>query len=1123
MDVGRFLREFGLERYEPAFRENKIDSEILPKLTAEDLKDLGIALVGDRRRLLDAIASLHAEVQTPATETPHVAEAAIGRGSPIAEAERRQLTVMFVDLVGSTELSRRLDPEEMREVIRAYQNTVAGEIGLFDGHVAKFMGDGVLAYFGWPHGHEDDAERSVRAALAIVDTVARLATPAGKALAARIGIATGLVIVGDLIGEGVAREAAVVGETPNLAARLQALAEPGSVIIATGTRTLIGGLFDLADLGTHSFKGYSEPVRAWRVVREGSAESRFEAMHGGTLTPLIGREHEIGLLLERFERARDGDGQVVLLSGEPGIGKSRTVGTLRERLAGEHCLPLSHFCSPFHINSALYPIIGLLERAAGFERDDPPAGRLAKLEALVARAIKDVGESAPLLAALLSIPTGDRYPPLELTPEVQKQRTLKVLLDHLIGLAAQQPVLAVYEDVHWVDPSTLELLGQLIEGIERLPILVVITFRPEFTPPWLSHGNITPLPLGRLARRQGASMIEAVAGGKTLPPEVLDQIVARTDGVPLFVEELTKTLIESGLLQEAGDRYTLNGSLSSLAVPTTLHDSLLARLDRLGAAKETAQLGAALGREFSHELLAAVSPLGDAKLQELLAQLSNAGLLFQRGSPPDATYTFKHALVRDAAYASLLKSRRQQIHSRIAQALKDKFSERVAAAPELLAHHYGEAGLTELAVQYWERAGTRALERSAIIEAVAHYRTGLPLFEGLPEGVRSERELPIQIGLGSALASVKGYANPETGAAYERARELCLEIGEKQRLFPVLYGLWSFELVAARHIKGKQIANQFVELAEQHGELGPLVAAYSALGSTFAYMGSWPDGNQTLEKCITLYDPESHANLKFECADDPCVQANLASALCLWNLGYPDRALMAMDRAVNFAERLQHANSKGYALAVLPMLHYFIENPTATAVAAEACIKFCSETRLPGWEAFPKVWRGWALSHLGHAVQGVAELQEGMEGWYATGSKIISSGFFAALGDAYRMAGNHDEAWRAIESGLRFAEGHAEGFREAELHRLKGLILLSQDNEDLTGAEEHFARALEVARDQQSRSMELRIATDLAGLWQRHGKTGEARELLAPIYNWFTEGFNTPALKNAKALLDSLD
>jgi len=1117
-NLEQWLERLGLGQYAQVFAENNIDFEVLPRLTEDNLKELGLTL-GHRVKLKAAIEALSPDKSSTQPASPLTRQTEL---QP-AEAERRQLTVMFVDLVGSTELSRRLDPEEMREVIRAYQNAVAGEIELFDGHVAKFMGDGVLVYFGWPHGHEDDAERSVRAALAIVGAVARLATPAGNALAARIGIATGLVIVGDLIGEGAAQEAAVVGETPNLAARLQALAEPGSVIIAPGTRTLIGGLFDLADLGTHSFKGYSEPVRAWRIVREGSAEGRFEAMHGGTLTPLIGREHEIGLLLERFERARDGDGQVVLLSGEPGIGKSRTVGTLRERLAGEHCLALSHFCSPFHTNSALYPIISLLERSAGFERDEPPAGRLAKLEALVARAAIDVGESAPLLAALLSIPTGDRYPPLELTPEVQKQRTLVVLLDQLTGLAARQPLLVVYEDVHWVDPSTLELLGRLIERIERLPILVIMTFRPEFNAPWPSHGNITPLPLGRLARRQGASMIEAVTGGKSLPPEVLDQIVARTDGVPLFVEELTKTLIESGQLQESGDRYVLSGSLSSLTIPTTIHDSLLARLDRLGAAKETAQLGAALGREFSHEILAAVSPLGQAELQEALTQILNAGLLFRRGNPPDVTYSFKHALVRDAAYAGLLKTRRQLIHAEIAQALKDKFPERAAAAPELLAHHYGEAGLAELAVQYWERAGTRALERSANIEAAAHYRAGLALLEDLPEGGRSERELPIQIGLGSALTSVKGYASPETGAVYERARDLCHEIGEKQRLFPVLYGLWNFDMVAARLLKAKVIATELVEFAEHQVEAGPRIAAHSALGTTCTLFGAWSSAHESFEKCIGLYDMEQHASLGLEYAEDPCVQALILDSISLWNLGYSDKAVESMTRAVDLAKKIRHATSIGYALCMVPMLHYFLRSPEKALAAAEDGAAFAEKANQPVYGSFSRIFRGWALSSLGTAGEGIEEIRSGISQFRATGADLFMTCFQCVLCEAYRTANRLDDAGKVANAGLQFAESQNEGFYEAELHRVKGVILLSQDNRNLAGAEEHFARALEVARNQQSRSMVLRISTDLARLWQRQGKTKQARELLAPIHDWFTEGFNTQDLMDAKALLDSLD
>ena len=1117
-DIRLWLEQLGLGKYAGLFAEHGISFEALPHLTQDDLKEIGLPL-GARRILQAAIANLAVSAATTTAEAGQADKPAHQRG----EAERRQLTVMFVDLVGSTELSRRFDPEEMREVIRVYQNTVAGEVGRFDGHVAKFMGDGVLAYFGWPRGHEDEAERAVRAGLAIANAVAQLKAPAGETLAARIGIATGLVIVGDLIGEGAAQEETVVGETPNLAARLQALAEPGSVIIAPGTRSLVGDLFDLTDLGTHRLKGYAEPVRAWQVVQEGAAESRFAALHGGALTPLIGREHEIGLIFERFERAKDGEGQVVLLSGEPGIGKSRTVDTLRQRLAGERCLALSHFCSPFHINSSLYPIIGLLERAAGFVREEAPADRLAKLEALLARAAENAGEAAPLMAALLSISTGGRYPPLDLTPEARKKRTLKVLLDFLGGLAAKQPVLLIYEDVHWVDPSTLELLGQLIERIGRLPILVIMTFRPEFNPPWPSHGNITSLALGRLARRQGASMIEAVAGGKTLPREVLDQIVARTDGVPLFVEELTKTLLESGLLRETGDHFTLTGSLSTLAIPITLHDSLLARLDRLGAAKETAQMGAALGREFSHDLLAAVSPLGDAALQEALDQIINTGLLFRHGNPPDTSYTFKHALVRDAAYASLLKSRRQQMHARIAQVLKDRFPERVAVAPELLAHHYGEAGLTELAIDYWERAGTRALQHSANIEAMAHYDAGMAMLDGLPENLRHEKELPIRIGLGSALTSVKGYGNPETGAAYRRARELCLEIGDKLRLFPVLYGQWNYEFVAGRTLKGKHIAGEMVELAEQHGESGPRMAAYSALGSSLAFIGSWTGANECYEKCIKLYDPEEHASARIEYSEDPCVQAHAMNSICLWHLGYPEQAIDSMKKARRLSERLQHANSTGFWGSLVPQIQYLLADPRAALGTAETSIAYAKKSGLPFWEALATVFRGWALSRLGDVEQGIVEIRSGIESWRATGSEVNLTAYYSALADAYRVAGRYDAARIAANDGIAISKKYSEGLQEVELLRLEGLILSSQSTQDTAAAEECLARALDVARDQKSRSMELRISSDLARLRHGQGKTKEARDLLSPIYGWFTEGFDTQDLKDARTLLDSLE
>ena len=734
VDIAAWLRELGLERYEQAFRDNDIAPAVLPELTDQDLKDLGVSL-GHRRLLLKAIQALANEQagDSPTEDIPH--------GSPhlaaYPGAERRQLTVLFVDLVGSTELSARLDPEDMGSVIRAYQECCAQVIGRWGGHIAKYMGDGVLAYFGWPKAHEDQAERAVRAGLEVVNGVATLETSTGTALAARAGIATGLVMVGELIGEGAAQEQAVVGETPNLAARLQAHAKPGSVVISQATRRLIGGLFELTDLGRRRLKGFAEPLSAWRVEGEGRAEGRFEALHGERLTPLVGREHELGILMERWAWARDGDGQVVLLSGEPGIGKSRVIRTLHERLRDELYTPLSHYCSPHHTNSALHPVIGLLERAARLDRAAPPEVQLAKLEAVLARSSDGPDEVVPLLAALLGVPTGERYPALTMTPEVQKRRTLLALLDQLEGLAARQPILALCEDAHWIDPSTLELLGLVIERIPQLRVLALITFRPEFQPPWTGYAHVTTLTMSRLGRRQGADLVARVSGGKPLPPEIVEQIVARTDGVPLFVEELTKTVLESGLLADAGDHYELTGPLPPLAIPTTLHDSLMARLDRLGPVKEVAQIGAVIGREFSYELLAAVAPMSANRLNDALEQLVNSELVFGRGTPPDAIYTFKHALVQDAAYQSLLKSKRQQLHARIVQVLEQRFPDVMDTKPELLAHHCVEGRLIEKAVAYWYRAGQQAIARSTLAEAAAHLAKGLEMLRVPAGGFRA--------------------------------------------------------------------------------------------------------------------------------------------------------------------------------------------------------------------------------------------------------------------------------------------------------------------------------------------------------------------------------------------------
>jgi class 3 adenylate cyclase/pimeloyl-ACP methyl ester carboxylesterase len=773
VDLAAWLRELGLERYEQSFRDNKIDARTLPHLTAEDLKELGVNAVGHRRLLFQAIAAL--SESAPHTTDDQAATASAVPGPSKREAERRQLTVLFCDLVGSTELAGQLDPEDMSEIIRAYQNACAEVVQRWDGHVAKFMGDGVLVYFGYPKAHEDDAERAVRAGLELVEAIARLAPQPDVRLRVRIGVATGRVVVGDLVGEGASREESVVGETPNLAARLQTLAEPGDVVISGATRRLVGGLFELDDLGPQRLKGFAEPLTVWRVSGESISEGRFEARHAAALTSLVGREEEIALLLRRWKQARGDEGQVVLLSGEPGIGKSRIIREVRERLAGEVHLRLSYQCSPHHDTSPLFPVIEQLERAAGFERDDTAGTKLDKLESLLARGADKLGEAMPLVAALLSVPVGERYPSLDLTPQRQKQRTLEVLMDQLEGLAAEQPVLLVYEDVHWIDPTSLELLELAIERTQRLPVLLLITFRPEFQPPWTGQSHVTALSLTRLGRREGAAMVGRMVGDKALPPEVTAQIIDKTDGVPLFVEELTKMVLESGLLSDAGDHFELTGLLPPLAIPASLHDSLLARLDRLAPVKEVAQIGAVIGRDFSHELLAAVADRPDERLRTALDQLVSSELVFRRGALPDVTYTFKHALVRDAAYESLLKSRRQQLHARIAQTLCEQFIEQVETSPEFVAEHFTRAALHHEAARYWLKAGERAKAAYANREAVYHLEKCLSILSHTVETSATHVEATALALLGD-LAGLAGNMR-EANLHYDRALTRCRDHG----------------------------------------------------------------------------------------------------------------------------------------------------------------------------------------------------------------------------------------------------------------------------------------------------------------------------------------------------------
>src|SRR5450432_207229 len=759
MDVLVWLRRLGLERYEVAFRENEIDETVLPSLTHETLKELGVTAVGHRLKLLDAVAALRADASGKAPSADVATASSAPSASPEDRAERRQVTVMFSDLVGSTALSARMDPEDLREVISAYQNSVAESVGRFGGFVAKYMGDGVLVYFGYPQAHEDDAERAVRAGLQLVAAIGDLKTHA--ALQTRVGIATGVVVVGDLIGSGSSQEQPIVGDTPNLAARLQGIAAPNSVVIAESTRKLVGSLFELEGLGPQELKGISGPTPAWAALRPASVEGRFEAMHASGLTDLVGREEELDLLLRRWSKAKSGEGQVVLLSGEAGIGKSRLTAALLERLATEPHTRLRYFCSPQHTDSAFYPIIGQMERAAGLAHDDKPPAKLDKLDAVLAQTSTST-EDAALLAEMLSLPNDGRYLALELAPEQRRQRTLEALTSQLAGLARQQPVLMIFEDAHWADPTSLEVLGRIVDRIKTLPALMIVTFRPEFNAPWVGQSHVMSLTLNRLGEREAAGIIAGLIGNKNLPANVMAEIVERTDGIPLFVEEMTKAVLEAE--SEGAARRTVAAVPSSaLAVPASLHASLMARLDRLGPAKEVAQIGSAIGREFSHALMASVARKSEAELASALDRLLQAGLLFRQGMPPLASYLFKHALVQDAAYGTLLREPRRALHARIAEAIESQFAEIAENRPEILARHCTEAGLIEKAAGIWGKAGQQSLERSALIEAVEQLTRPLGQFALLPATSELRREeIKLQAALLNALMHTKGYAAPET-------------------------------------------------------------------------------------------------------------------------------------------------------------------------------------------------------------------------------------------------------------------------------------------------------------------------------------------------------------------------
>jgi len=1114
MDIAAWLRGLGLEQYAPAFGDNDVDAEVLPELTAEDLISIGVTSVGHRRKLLAAIAAL-------GTEPPAVPQSAASKISaavspPTIEAERRQLTVMFCDLVASTALSTRHDPEDLRELIGDYHRAVADTVGRFDGFVAKYMGDGVLIYFGYPQAHEDDAERSVRAGLAVIEAVGKL--PAREDLRVRLGIATGLAVVGDLIGEGAAQERGVVGETPNLAARLQALAAPDTLIIGEATRRQIGALFDLEDLGPQQLAGFDDPQRAWRVLRESGEISRFEALRSGE-TPLVGREEEVELLVRRWQQAKSGEGRVVLISGEPGIGKSRLTAALSEHIGIEPHVRLRYFCSPHHQDSALYPFIAQLERAAGFARDDTIDAKLGKLRTVLAPGAPD-GDDIALLSELLSLPSAAAN--LNLSPQRKREKLFEALLGMLEAEARQRPVLMVFEDAHWIDPTSRELLDLAVDRVRQLPVLLEITFRPEFQPPWGGRAHVTSLALNRLGERAGEALVHTLAGNAALTAEMVAEIVERTDGVPLFVEELTKAVLESAAQGDRVAAVLVTTSPAALSVPATLHASLMARLDRLGPlAKEVAQIGAVLGREFAYELIEPVAQRPEREMQAALDKLGEAGLLFCRGTAPHASYLFKHALVQDAAYSTLLRGRRQELHARVAAVLEQHFADLVERQPELLAHHLTAAGDSERAVDQWLKAGQHAAARLAYLEAIAHLTRGLGLLHSLPGSpVRNSREIELQLALGLCLFTAKGAlaAMP----AYTRALELAETSGEPQQRFEALYGVWQStrDNASGGIAAAEPLSEKLLRMAEREGDDGLRLQAHHSGWTTWLHAGDPAKTREHADAGRLLYDPEKHASHRLVYGGhDPGVCAQGSGAWAESLLGYPDKALASIAEGLALAERIAHPFTLGLALLQSSQVYLNRREPERALRQLDAAEALAAEQRLSLMQE-PGMLRGAALLEQGAVDEAIARIRDGVAKWTGLGrTKELPLGL-ASLAEGLARRGDRVGALAALREGLATADATGEHKWDAELHRLTGTVLLAENK--LDEGQAALQQAIRVAQAQQAKLLELRAARDLARLWGEQSRRTEARNLLAPVYSWFTEGFDTADLKEAKALLDEL-
>jgi class 3 adenylate cyclase/predicted ATPase len=1103
----------------------KIDL-IEAKRLAIDENDRILVWVGD---VQEVAAQPTQPTQPPAAQAQHSPQLAPLPTVPSPpDAERRQLTVVFCDLVDSTKLSSQLDPEDYREVVRAYQSACTEVIQRFDGNVAQLLGDGVLVYFGYPHAHEDDPHRAVRTGLGILAAMgelnSRLQQEKGIQLALRIGIHTGLVVVGQM-GGGERQEQLALGEVPNVCSRIEGLAAPNTIAVSEATYRLIRGYFECQDLGAQALRGITESMHIYQVLNESDATSRLDVAQVRGLIPLVGRESEVTLLLERWQQAKAGHGQVILLSGEAGIGKSRLVQVLKEHVINEPHTRWECRSAEYSQNTALFPLVDLFQRMLRFHAEDTSDEKLGKLEQALSQFRLPIEESIQLFAPLLSLPIPeDRYPPLNLSPQRQRQKSLESIVAILLELAERQPVLFILEDLHWTDPSTLELISLLLDQTPTASLVVLLTCRPHFQPAWHHRSYLTEMTLNRLSHTQVEQIVNRIIDGKTLPQEVLQQILTKTDGVPLFVEEMTKAILESGQLKAVNEHYEFTGSLSTFTIPATLQDSLMARLDRLVTAKGVAQMGATIGRQFAYALLHAVSQLDAITLQRELGRLVEAEIVYQRGVPPLSTYVFKHALIQDAGYQSLLRSTRQRYHRRIAEVLVERFPETIEIQPELLAHHYTEAGLNEQAIAYWQQAGERAIVRSSNMEAIAHLTKGLELLKTLPETpARTEQDLMLHITLGRPLMATRGYAAPEVEDVFTRVRQLCHHVERTPQLLPVLFGLRRFYLHRGQLQTAHEFAEQALSLAQHVQDPLPLMEAHYAVGITLCYRGELAVARVHLETSLDLYaSAQQRAGALRYRFDSPGVTGQGHIARVLWLLGYPDQALGRSREALTLAQELLHPTSEAFALVFIVIMHYLRREVQAVYERFDALIGLATAQGLPFIVAWGTLLWGWSLAIRGQAEEGITTIRQGLAMMHDTGEELDRLCGLAFLVETYGITGQAEEGLTVLAEALTLADKNDERWWEAELHRLKGELLLQQNSNNHVEAENCFHHAIRIAQSQQAKSWELRAATSLARLWQQQGKRQEAHDLLAPVYGWFTEGFDTADLQDAKVLLDEL-